>query len=210
MIFKIDKLDDRFLQESYDRAMKELDDFYSIGWKRGRPQLVVVPNREIIDALRNSKSEDWVVGWVNGGMAFILDNEAMETSSKHKKHSPEEYYFLIKHELSHSYFKSLAKGNGGPKWFWEGVAIYTSGQLTLQKPIVKFERFLESVNSGEEGLYQEAGFAIEKLVKEYGKGKLLELIESISESPKYEDFLKNFEKIYSFVPTYDNFNSLEV
>jgi len=73
--------------------------------------------------------------WAEGRNVFILDNNAMEKESSHKKHSDEQYVASIKHELSHSFFRhvSKAKNVSFPKWLWEGVAIYTSGQLVFKR-----------------------------------------------------------------------------
>jgi len=209
MIFKISKIEDSFLQGSYHQSMRELNEFYGLDWVYNCPKLVIVPDRETIDALYGRKSEDWQVGWVNKcDFAFVLNNDAMETNSCHKKHSSEKYTILIKHELSHAFFQHLSKGSGGPKWFWEGVAIYTSGQTSFYKKPEKFEKFLDSTDESKPGLYQESGFAIELLVRKYGKEKLLELVGSLPKDKDYDLFAKKFKEIYSFAPTYENFNNL--
>lgn len=208
MIFKIQKVEDGGLQADYDRAMKELNEFYGLSWTFGRPQVILVPDRQTINDVWDKKSEDWQIGWADGRFAFILDNEAMEENSSHKKHSPEKYYSnLIKHELSHIFFRHLSKSSNRPKWLWEGVAIYTSGQLALQKPITKFEKFLDSTDKTQPGLYEESGFAVELLVKNHGKEKLLELVKSLKDCSTNDDFIKKFEEIYSFTPNYEEFNN---
>ncbi|MCX6712060.1 MAG: hypothetical protein NT041_00005 [Candidatus Vogelbacteria bacterium] len=207
MIFKIKKVEDESLQADYDRAMKKLNEFYGLNWTFGRPQVILVPDRQTINDVWDKKSENWQIGWVNGGITFILENEAMKENSCHRKKSPEEYYSLIKHELSHIFFRHLSKANNGPKWFWEGVATYTSGQLAFQKPVTKFEKFLDSTDKMQLGLYEESGFAIELLVKKYGKEKLLDLIKNLASCPKNEDFIKKFEEIYHLPLNYDEFNN---
>ena len=208
MIFKIQKVADNNLQADYDRAMKELNGFYGLNWVHHRPQVIMVPDRKTINEVRDKKSEDWQIGWVNEDLAFVLDNEAMEKNSCHKKYSPEKYYSLIKHELSHIFFQHLAKAGNGPKWFWEGVAIFTSGQVAFQKPITKFEHFLDSMDKDLSGLYEESGLAVELLIKKYGKKKLLSLIKSLAECPTDKLFTKKFKEIYSFTLSYKNFNNL--
>src|SRR3990167_8310475 len=46
--------------------------------------------------------------------------------------SKDYYHSLIKHELSHLFYKILSAGKQGPVWLSEGVAIYTSGQNKLK------------------------------------------------------------------------------
>jgi len=210
MIFKIQKLEENGLQDDYDRAMKELNEFYGFNWVYNRPQIIIVPDRQTIDNIKDKKSEDWQIGWADGRFAFMLDNEAMEANSSHQKYSSEKYYAnLIKHELSHIFFRHLSKSSNGPKWFWEGVAIYTSGQLAFQKSITKFERFLDSTDKVFPGLYEESGFAVESLVNKYGKEKLFELIKSLKDCPTNDDFIKKFKTIYSFPLNYQEFNNLK-
>jgi len=207
MIFKINKVDNDFLQRGYDQAMKELNEFYGLSWAFNRPQVIIVPDRKTLEDIRDIKTEPWQIGWVNGNIAFMLDNETMEENSSHKKHSPEKYQALVKHELSHVFFRHLSKSDNGPEWFWEGVAIYSSGQLDFFKPITKLEKFLDSTDDTKDGLYEESGFAIKLLVDKYGKEKLLELIKNLPQCPTNEDFTKKFEKIYAFAPSYEKFNN---
>lgn len=210
MIFKISQLNDDFLQKVYDESMNELNDFYELKWKYGRPKMVIVPDRDTINGLKDTKNgqtEDWQGGWTDGAFAFMLDNEAMGANSCHPKHSPEKYRALLKHELSHVFFRHLAKTGSGPSWLWEGVAMYSSGQINFQKPVDKFENFLDCEKKD---VYRESGWAVELLVEKYGKEKLFELIKSISNCPTDEDIAKRFEEIYSFALNYENFNKANI
>ena len=148
--------------------------------------------------------------WAEGRNVFILDNNAMEKESSHKKHSDEQYVASIKHELSHSFFRhvSKAKNVSFPKWLWEGVAIYTSGQLVFKRKPTFFESFLEYYNSGGGKVYEESGFAVELLVNKFGKQKLLDLIKHLKDTENQEQFDGKFYEIYGIQPSYEEFNKL--
>lgn len=189
--------------------MRELEEFYGFKWSFNRPKIVQVPDRNTIDQLWQKKSESWQIGWVNGQFIFVLDNEKMEKESSHKKHSKSEYYALVKHELGHAFFRIMSKGGHGPKWLWEGVAIYSSGQHKIWNKgsrITYFEKFLD--NDPHNGLYQEAGWVIATLLDKFGKQKLFDLIKDLPKSEDYKKFEKHFKKVYGFLPRYKELNKI--
>ena len=46
----------------YEKAMKELIDFYGINWVENTPVIYLVDSRESFDIISGYKTEDWVVG----------------------------------------------------------------------------------------------------------------------------------------------------
>lgn len=52
MAYQISEISHPKIDEVYEKSMEELDDFFELGWKYGRPQLILVPDRKIIDSLR--------------------------------------------------------------------------------------------------------------------------------------------------------------
>lgn len=199
------------IEEFYDKYIDEFNEFFEVGWKENLPELVIMENDKVADEVfeeqLESKRESWQIGWVRGTeKVYVLDK-------KHCKmvKSDEDYLFLIKHELAHSFtlFYCMQKRFNCqklPRWLWEGVAIFLSEQ---PKQSSELSRFLESYDSYEEGLYQEAGIAIAMLVKKFGKGKLLEFVSGCSKIKDREEFEKLFEEIYGFELNYKNINDLE-
>lgn len=211
MIFKLKRSKDEFLDKAYNKAMKELDAFYGIGWVRNRPNLFIVEDRGSIDALKGIKTERWVTGWANRRDVYLLDQNNFGKESSHNKHNNEEYAALLKHELSHLFFGILSDTAGRqsfPVWFCEGVASYTAGQLKFKKPISEFNGFLSFYEKPGTEAYSEAGFFIEILVNKFGKKKLLELIKSLKTIKTQKDFDKTFFKIYGFKLSYKEINKL--
>ena len=206
MNFRIQPEEDKLLDEMFKGSMKELNDFYGIDWVHHVPNIFVVPDRKTIDLLWNKKTKDWIVGWVNSRDVYILDRNKMETESSHK-YTPETYRALLQHELSHAFSLIVSGGTNKPKWLWEGVAEFTAGQNRFNKRPTEFKKFLEFYEHEGFDQYAEAGFAIEDLVKKFGKAKLLEVIKKLKDTDSKEKFDLLFENIYGSKPTYEFFNN---
>ena len=207
MVFKISKIEDSKLDEVYETSMKELDSFFELGWKYNRPNLVLIPDRKTIDNLKGKETEEWLVGWVNGNMVYMLSDKNYETESNHK-YSDEEYFALLKHELAHCFSNVVSGFTQKPIWLLEGISIFLSGQLKLKTKPEKFSQFIEFFENGGKGVYSESGFAVEFLVQKYGKEKILQLLKKAKESNSKKDFTDLFKSIYDFELNYDNFEIL--
>lgn len=207
MIFELTKVKDNFLEKIREESMKELDKFFKLNWIRNKPKVFLISDRETINTLREGNVADWVVGWTNGGNVYVLDRKNYENESSHK-YSDEHYAALIKHELAHAFTLIVAGNKSKPKWLWEGVAIYLSGQNKFKRKPEKLKDFLAYYEQGGKGIYHESGFAVELLIKQSGEGKMLSLIKSLKNIKSEKEFKENFNKIYGFNPTYSEFNNL--
>lgn len=201
MIYKLNiaKSSDKFIERVYRRSMKELNAFYGIKWIMNMPKIALLKDRESIDLLRTQKTEPWFIAWADckTRIIFILDKKGLGKHSSHK-YSEDYYSALIKHELSHLFYRALSESKQGPVWLSEGVAIYTSGQNELKTKPSKLKNFLPFYEKESSEVYSESGFAIETLVKKFGKDKLLKLIKSLSRVSDENLFNKVFKKIYGF------------
>ena len=189
--------------------MKELDDFFGLDWKRNKPKIFLVKDRESINKLMGMKTQDWIVGWVNNTAVFVLDKDTYEKESCHT-YSDEEYFSLIKHELAHIFtqvYSGIFNKSIEPNWLWEGVAIYLSDQNKTKKKPNQLKEFLQhySQDNKNSSVYKESGFAVEFLVKNFGKQKLLKLIKSLKEIDSKDKFAKKFKEIYGFELDCKNF-----
>ena len=202
---------DTFLNKIYNRAMEELNDFYDINWIHHTPTLAMVKDRETINSLRGKKTANWMVGWINMStrIVYILDRHNMEKESCHK-YTPESYYRLIKHELSHCFSSIISERNTRPDWLWEGLAIYTSGQNIEKKTPERFKSFISFYDKSGGGVYAESGFAVQILVENFGKQKLFRLIKKLKSIKSRSDFDSQFKTIYGFKPSYAEFNKILV
>ncbi|MDP2642041.1 MAG: hypothetical protein Q8P21_02000 [bacterium] len=185
--------------------MKSLNDFYGINWIHHTPIIFVVDNRETINLLKGEKTEDWLVGWANGSQIYILNKDNFEKESDHK-YKLDEYYALIRHELSHCFYNILSSYNYFPYWLSEGVAAYTSGQNKFKNKPEKFSEFLDFYDRGGKGIYKESGFFVQDLVEKFGKQKLLDLVKRLKNIKTKEGFDELFTKQYGFNLAYDEIN----
>jgi len=205
-IFYVSIAENKKVVGFYNKAMKELIQFYEINWCDNIPKIHLVPDRKTFDALKGRKTEDWVVGTTLGSKSilYILDPASYESESNHK-YSDEEYFRLIKHELSHL-FQSNLFDSFQPVWFTEGIAIYTSGQLSVKRKPKEFTKFLDFYSNGGSGVYEESGFAVEILINKLGKKKFLKVLRDLETPVTRENFKRYFEKNLGINLTYTWFN----
>lgn len=207
MVFEINRIKHSKLEHFYKNSMNKLDSFFELGWKHNRPNLVLIPNRETINNLKGTETEEWLVGWVNENTVYMLSDKNFETESNHN-YSDEEYFSLLKHELAHCFSNIYSEFCKKPIWLLEGISIFLSDQIKCQKKPEKFSKFLEFYEHGGKDVYSEAGFVVEFLVKKHGKEKLLQLLKKAKESNSKEGFANLFKSIYNFELNYENFESL--
>jgi len=164
-----------------------------INWIQNTPTLFLVDSRRDYDILTNDKTEKWEVAtYLGENKILLISPENYEKGSIHK-YSQEEYFSLIKHELSHLFYQILSQGQE-PCWLDEGFAIFSSGQLNNKKRIKKFENFLDYYKQANEGIYKKSDFAVEVLVKKFGKEKVLNFLTELPKIKNEENFKKKFQK----------------
>ena len=208
MIFELKEKKDKILEKMYDKAMNELNNFFGISWKKNKPNLIILNSRKDIDNIRNEKSPDWLIGWADSQDIYMLNFKKYKTESSHKKDTIDDYYKTLKHELCHMFFSSFSQRIEFHQYIWlsEGVSIFVANQV--KNKIIKFRTFIDQYSKFDGLAYQESGFAIQVLVENFGKQRLLDLIKSLKEVKSEKDFNKQFKKIYGQNPTYKFFNRL--
>ena len=185
----------------YDKAMKELIDFYGVNWIDNTPVIYLVNSRESFDIISGYQTEDWVVGRaLSYNKLLLLSPESYEKESRHR-YSDEEFYSLLKHELSHLFYMIFSQGKG-PVWLDEGFAIYTSDQLSTKHRPKEFKNFLQYYSTEDENVYSEAGFVVEGLIKKYGKEKVVGFLKVLPNVNSEDDFKKEFHKYFGLVLGY--------
>ena len=206
MVFNISQSENEKIKGFYDKAMQELSEFYQMIWNENTPIVFLVENRENINKLEGFDTEDWIIGFTLGTrrLLFILNPDNYEAESSHK-YSDEQYYILMKHELSHLYSQILYRGHK-PVWLVEGIAIYSSGQLKSDPKPEKFRVFLKYMTDGGKGLHYEAGFAVEIMIKDKGKKHFLEFYKAQKDVKTIPDLEKLFKEYYGEELNYDYFN----
>jgi len=207
MIFKIQTFEDPVLEKLYNQALEELKDFFQFRWEKNTPRLIVVDDRDTINAVYGKPTENWMVAWAEDTRnIFILSRENYEKYSSHK-YSEDEFYKLIKHELSHMFYK-LITYTDKPRWLNEGISTYISGQLDNTKPVQEFKVFLNYFDKTDAELYKEAGYLIKLLMDNFGKDKLSQFTKSLKGSKDPETIAKLFQVTFGIALTYEALNGL--
>ncbi|MBS3162621.1 hypothetical protein J4467_01745 [Candidatus Woesearchaeota archaeon] len=200
MVFSVAFKEDKVIEESFEKFTKEFEEFYNIREAYSKPQIFILENRESVNQMLKRITPDWLVGWAERKNVYILEKSAFV-----KEINDEDYAKLIKHELNHCYFYMVSNYCDKPRWLFEGIAIYLSGQLDKRlKPDV-YKNFLNYYDNSDDNVYKESGFAVEFLIKYYGKPKFLELIRGLKYIASKEKFVLLFKEVYGFDLKYDNF-----
>ncbi len=149
-----------------------------------------------------------VVGWSNKGDVFVLDRKNYEKEGS-EPYKDVYYTGLIAHELVHTYFNAVTEEHCEPIWTSEGIARYLAGENSYEERPKRFSKFLNFFNSSMNNeVYHESRYAVELLIKKYGKTKFIKLIKQFPTITSKNIFNKLFKKIYGFNASYTNFNKL--
>lgn len=202
---ELDKLCDGFSKELAGFFGLDLKKMFRDG-KKAKPNIFLLYDRKSIDDLFNNgkRTEDWLVGCSKNGDLYVLDKSIYAKESCHK-YNERDYNEFIKHELVHCFTDFLTEGNNNPIWLIEGIAVCLSGQVHSKGRPKKLSNFLKYYDYGDMHTYNESGFAVEFLVKMYGKAKIIRLLKGLKTAKTRKDFAKLFEKVYGFRPEYGNF-----
>ncbi|MBN1162402.1 hypothetical protein JXA34_01520 [Patescibacteria group bacterium] len=206
MIFKLTKHSDNLISELFEKAIKELISFYKFNWVQNQPKVYIIDSREDINSVYGKDTQDWLIGWSDGRSIYLLNPENIEKESNHK-YSDDLYFKLIKHELSHLFYK-LVTNTDKPSWLNEGVATYVSGQVNEGTDFSNLSKFLEDPKEVGSAIYKEAGFALLLLSKEFGDEKILQYIKEIKGYRTSDEIRLKFQSVFDRDLTYDSFNML--
>lgn len=191
----------------YQKAMKELIDFYGVNWVENTPDIYLVGSRSDFDILSGYNTEDWVVGRaLSYNKLLLLSPDSYEKESRHK-YSDQEYFSLLKHELSHLFYVIFSQGKG-PVWLDEGFAIYTSNQLSTKERPKEFKNFLKYYSREDENVYSESGFVVEGLINKYGNEKVMIFLKVLPNVNSEDEFKREFEKHFGLELDYKNLQDL--
>ncbi len=195
-------------QEFYDQGVTEISEFYDYNQIEKIPPLILVNKREEFNKIANRKTDNWVVGMTNEKYILLFTPDSYERESKNThKYTDETYYRLIKHEISHTIVRDIAKNNC-PRWLNEGLAIYSSEQILSKRKPESFNVFLKAYKSNKNipGLYDESGFVVEKLIQKFSKNMVIDFLKTLEDINTEEKFKNHFENYFKIDLDYEWFN----
>jgi len=198
---------DKILEDVFEKTVEELNIFFDMNWEKDLPLIYLVKDRNTINTIMGKETKNYVVGFIDDKKnIYLLDKENYETESCHK-YSDNNYFKLLKHELAHSFMDRYTDNKRiKPKWISEGIPVYLSGQNENEnfKKLSGFISFYS--NDGKQfNSYTESGFAIEFLITQYGKEKLLSFLQELKKDDSESNLNKTFKKIYGVELDYKNF-----
>lgn len=215
MAFNIQISKDTELDICFAKAMNELETFYGFKWKGKKPKIFIFPDRNTASSLFERKVPDWSSGWVRDKDICLLDYSVIK--KENKGYPKDKYTDGVKHELAHSFYLVMSKNTVGPKWLWEGVAVYLEKINKKETDVSKlknyrFHTFLKFYNKhkiGDVSVYHESAYIVDILIKKFGRKKLLILIKKIKYIKNTKKaFDQCFKLIYGFKPNYKDFNRI--
>jgi len=162
----------------------------------------VYENRNDLNKRLGRETENWLVAVASKNEISILSPNAIARESNHNK---KEFKQILKHELTHIFLDSLAKGSPIPKWLNEGCAAYIAKQhqkdkITFEiekdfcKKLSNYKDWDKRVNKGAYGL---SALFVLYLVKKYSFNKVKEIIISLDKVYVHSKFQKNFFRIFN-------------
>ncbi len=199
-------------EDIFKNKIQEYVEFYSNFFNTTlspKPCLILVNKHSQFNEILSSDAPKWQTGYTVFNLIFLLNPEKWETESSHK-YSEEKFLATLKHEICHVFYRKMTNGSN-PTWVNEGLALFLADQLRFRKEVTTFKNFLkfERQHSIEdETVYEESGFAIQKLFNKFGKEKLLKLLTEIKNISSLEELPSKFKKIYKISLSYESFNNL--
>lgn len=188
------------LNEFLAEIKKDLGSFFKVKIKD--PKIFLLNSRKEIDAVYGRETESWFVGWVKNSSIFILKESAFSKESSHK----DKNYFwkVLKHECCHLYIRQLTK-NYCPLWLNEGLSCFLAGQekerITKKQALKVFDYY----DKANKGIYGISYFWVKLLINNFGREKLLKLLNAISAIKTKEEFSAKFFEIYGLRYAKDSF-----
>jgi hypothetical protein len=208
MIFEAKVIRYPLIDKYLEKSWKELVDFFEFTPKFS-PKIFILEDRKSIDAFMERKTEKWAKNGCIRGNIFLLNPEKYSQVTD-RDFDPKRFYDSVIHELCHHFYAQIV-GHDKPKWINEGTALYFGTQLKFHKTPTQFHSFLKFYQTSyddKDTVYNEAGFVIDKLIKKFGKAKLLELIKNIRNVKSEDDFSDLFNRTFGLNLNYDNINKL--
>lgn len=174
------------IEKLADNFNKEVAEFFET--KPINIKVRILANRKVYNATIGHETKNWSIGFARGNTIYMLDKKRWEIESIHQK---SEFGKALKHEIAHVYYRNI-KDNSLPSWLNEGVAMYVANQTPLGIPdkvgIVNLDDFHTKAASHNIGI-----FMVSKIMEEYGKEKLFELIKMDDKQKRYKELKKMFE-----------------
>jgi len=177
-----------------NNAKKKFDEFFGINLDI--PEVKIIETRSELNTIWGKKTENWFVAGFKNDIIYLLNPLSYKKESSHKQ---KEFFNILKHELVHFYYFNITQMHY-PRWINEGLASYLSGK-TIDFSKLNHKNLLnvkEYFRNSEKGVYNIGYFWVFFLIENYGKTKLISLINELDKKDNEKKFEIKFKKIYGF------------
>ena len=172
-------------------SKKRYDRFF--GFSLPEPRVIFPTSRKHIDQIWGRKTEPWCVGWTGNGAIYILSPEKYLTESNHTKKS--DYWKTLIHEHAHLYVRALGEGNV-PRWMNEGLASWLAGQKRRKATFEEAATVVGLWPQFSRSVYLVGYYWVDRLIKEYGRKKLVTIIREMGKQKGARAFPQVFKRVY--------------
>ena len=167
-------------------------------------------SRKEFDKKLDRKTKLWEVANVINGEINIIHASSFAKESSHKA---DEFFPILKHEISHLFIDKKTNGKAVPKWLDEGLASYVSDKYRDIRRSVHIEKnFCEKLGTpkgwndySDYCAYDTASLFVAFLTEKYTLDKVINLLSKLDKNYYYPNFeiifknnfeetLKNLEK----------------
>lgn len=179
------------ITDSLRKSKKRYDQFFDL--PLDIPRVIFPTSRKHIDQIWGRKTEPWSVGWTGNGTIYILSPEKYLSESNHTRKS--DYWKTLIHEHAHLYIRALGKGNI-PRWMNEGLASWLAGQKRRKATLEEAATVVGPWPQFSRSVYLVGYYWVGRLMKEYGRKKLVEIIREMGKQKNTAAFSRVFKKVY--------------
>lgn len=181
-------LSSRELAEKYDQEVSEFFEIDKIA-----PELVeymtVEELKEAYEGFYGTVAETLSTGFVSPGQTHILKKNVFPEGPMGEPPT-ENYRKVLKHETTHHYVNTL--NEGVPYWLNEGTCLFVAEQEIPEPDQITLDDLIISDQNGD-AIFVLGKAMVKRVIEEFGKEKLFELIKIEERDKLYTELKKMFK-----------------
>lgn len=173
-------------EELTEKYSQEVADFFGLPKEEDITIIIYDSQQELRKELEKVKGYKMPAYTKNASVSFAGRNEIWLTKwgaqdENDKIITRDRFTRSLKHELTHKYELAYSRSKGVdwnsiPTWLKEGVALNVAGQKTRKEAGAVTTLELRHLNYQSDNLYGIANRVVSRIIEQYGKEKLLELM----------------------------------
>ncbi|MDE2218041.1 MAG: hypothetical protein KGJ58_01115 [Patescibacteria group bacterium] len=187
------------IEELVGKAYADISSFFKD--ELGNLIICVHKGRKEFDKKLSRQTKLWEVANVMNGQIDIIHIDYFEKESSHKT---QEFFPILKHEITHLFIERITSGKSIPRWLNEGLASFVSGQhKDINFPIYIERDFCEKLGTpkgwddhSSYDAYNTSSLFVSFLVQKYTLDKLIKLISRLERNYYHSHFKAIFKDLF--------------